>query len=120
MFDKPRRVYVSERDFMSRVWITFITRTPEGRMVDYYDPSTRQWRREAIHEHMARQGPTLALDEEDAIDLYQEMHRYFSARGVRNKHESFVEGELAGTKRHLVDLRHLLKLPERKDGEPHA
>jgi hypothetical protein len=112
--DKPRRVFVSDRNFMSEVEIALIGRIPEGRFVEYYEPSAGHWRREMMAQGEEIRKPTLALDAEDAFELYRELQNFFSNKGMKTKQESFIEGELTGTKRHLTDLRHLLKLPEAK------
>ena len=105
-----RRVYISERDFMGGIGISFIDRAANVRSVEHYDPAAEKWKRVPVEEHTELPGPTIKLDLDDAHALYQKLHDFFSARGVRNKDESFVAGDLKATKYHLEDLRTLLAI----------
>jgi hypothetical protein len=119
MRDKPRRVLVNGDNFMGQVDIAVVGREADHRFVEHYDATTKKWKRVPFsydESFRDRPGPTLVLDGDDAVELYLELHAFFSARGVRNKDESFTAGELAGTRKHLEDLRALLKL-RKKEGE---
>lgn len=97
---------------MGTLGIAIIDRGENERLVNWYDPETGKWRRVPLVPNR----PTITFDIEDAVEVYKELHNFFSSRGYKNKDESFREGELTGTKKHLEDLRHLLKLPPKKDG----
>jgi len=106
-----RRVYVNAPDYARSVQIALITDNGKDTFIDHYESSTRIWRRVPLPDGCILPAPTIEFRYDDAIELYKELHTFFADRGVRNKDESFKDGELAGTKRHLSDLRHLLKLP---------
>jgi len=108
---EQRRVYVRERDFMGRVEIALIRREGEKRFIEHYLSKEQLWQITPVEYGAIDPGPTLILDGNDAIELYRELHKFFTSRGVRNKDESFTEGELTATKKHLADFRFLLKLP---------
>lgn len=106
-----RRVVISEQNFMGSVEISFIRRTGVGKSVEHYDPDKRVWKIVPIEVGRFDNKPSMSLDFDDAVILYKKLHEFFSVRGVKNKDESFVQGELVATKRHMADLRRLLKLP---------
>ena len=97
---------------MGRIEISFVDRAGSVKSVEHYDPTTRKWSRVPIEEHSEIPGPTIKLNQDDAIALYKKLNEFFSARGVRNKEESFTAGDLRATKYHLEDLRMLLKIKE--------
>ena len=106
-----KRVRLGENGFMGELEIALVSRRDNQRFVEHYDPETRKWRLVEYGDGCKIPNPTIRFDMEDAVEIYLEMHAFFSSRGIRNKDESFIGGELVGTKRHLSDLRHLLKLP---------
>jgi hypothetical protein len=106
-----RRVYISDCNFMGTIEISLLYRTPDFRGVEHYYPNERKWQRVNIPPRADTNiGPTLTLDIDDAVALYQRLHEFFAARGVRNKDESFTAGDLKATKYHLEDLRKLLEI----------
>ena len=109
--NERRRIHVNERDFMGGVSITLIRYVNGKRHIEHWLPGRGIWQITPIETGAILPNPTMVLDGDDAIELYKELHQFFSARDVKNKQESFMEGELAGTKKHLADMRYLLKLP---------
>ena len=108
-----RRVYVdSGYDYRRTMRIYFVSTSNGTQYIDWYDSSKRVYTRIPAPEGSISPNPTFEIQYEDALDLYKELHTYFSKQGIKNEGESFICGELSGTKRHLDDLRHLLKLPK--------